>query len=85
MTFLSGKRARRDTYNYTLRDGRKVVQFGITNNPERRIDEHERDGKRFTSVTIDFPCSRETALELERQAIETYKQNQGKRPRYNKV
>lgn len=54
---MSRKRAQRDTYNYTLRDGRKVVQFGITNDPERRIVQHERDGKRFTTVTIEFPHS----------------------------
>ena len=35
--------AKRDTYNYTLRDGRKVVHRGITNDPERREREHQQE------------------------------------------
>lgn len=33
---------KRDTYNYTFRNGRKVSHRGVTNNPERREKEHQR-------------------------------------------
>ena len=34
--------ARRDTYNYTYRVGRRIAHRGITNNPTRREKEHQR-------------------------------------------
>ena len=34
--------ARRDTYNYTYRVGRRIAHRGITNNPARREREHQR-------------------------------------------
>ena len=34
--------AKRDTYNYTYRVGRRVSHRGITNNPSRREREHQR-------------------------------------------
>ena len=34
--------AKRDTYNYTFRVGRKVSHRGISSNPERREKEHQR-------------------------------------------
>lgn len=77
----------RDTHRYILRDGRKIVQFGITNAPPDRAEEHARDGKRFTSMTVVGPAvTRDSALDWERDRIETYQENHdGKRPRYNKV
>ncbi len=76
---------KRDTYNYTMRDRGKIVYHGITDNPDRRIFEHENSGKRFTSATIDaYPCSRDTALDRERDRIESYERNhRGRKPRYN--
>jgi predicted GIY-YIG superfamily endonuclease len=78
-------RAQRDAYNYTLRNNHKVVYHGVTNDPERRINEHTNGGKKFSSYTIGFPCSREEAFRRERDAIDTYRDNQGRRPRYNKT
>lgn len=42
--------AKRDTYNYTYRVGRRVSHRGITNNPARREREHQlaRPGGKLT-------------------------------------
>jgi hypothetical protein len=76
-----------DTYNYTLRDGRKVVYHGISNDPDRRFIEHDNSRKRFTSMIVDsHPCSHDTALYRERERIEIHQHNHhGKRPRYNRT
>jgi len=80
-----GKRAKRDTVNYTLRRGSKVVYKGITNNPERRVAEHKREGKKFTSMTTGVKVSRKTAQKREKAGIKSYRKNHsGKKPRYNK-
>jgi hypothetical protein len=78
---------RRDTHRYILRDGPQIVQFGITNGPLDRAEEHLRDGKRFTRMTVvGSPVTRDTALDWERDRIEGYQRShEGKRPRYNKV
>ena len=34
--------AKRDTYNYTFRVGRRISHQGVTNNPSRRQREHRR-------------------------------------------
>jgi predicted GIY-YIG superfamily endonuclease len=69
-----------------LRDGRDIVQYGISNDPEARVNEHADKHKRFTSVKVVGPAvSRETALEWERHRIRMYKGAHGRRPRYNKV
>jgi hypothetical protein len=70
-----------------LRDGREIVQFGITNGSVDRAQEHLRSGKRFTTMTVEGPAvTRDTALDWERNRIETYQANHGgRRPRYNKV
>ena len=77
----------RDTYRYVLRDGRKIVQFGISNGPRDRLNEHENDGKRFTTMAVVGPAvTREAALAWERKRIESYQQSHGgKKPQYNKI
>jgi predicted GIY-YIG superfamily endonuclease len=82
---MSRKRVQRDTYNYKLRKGRTVVYGGITNDPSRRKLEH-RTNKNFTSMHVDpAPRSRENARRIERDRLETYKRNQSRKPKYNKV
>ena len=84
---MGHRRAVRDTYNYTLtgRHGEDLYH-GITTDPERREAQHRADGKRFANLVRDaFPCSRETARQRERDRIETYERNQGRKPRYNKA
>jgi hypothetical protein len=77
----------RDTYRYVLRDGRNVVQYGISDHPEVRAYAHELDGKQFTGIsTVGPPVTRESAQDWERDMIEAYQRShRGKKPRYNKV
>lgn len=77
----------RDTRRYILRDGREIVQFGITNGPVDRAEEHLRDGKRFTTMSVVGPAvTRDAALDWERDRIESYQVTHGgAKPRYNKV
>ena len=63
--------ARRNTYNYTFRVGRKISHRGITNNPRRRQQEHRRvrpNGK----LTINGRAKTRTgALRCERTQAKT--------------
>lgn len=60
------KRAGRDTYLYHLKQGRKIVYTGITDDPERRELEHRSAGKRFTHMFVrPYPSSRKTAHKRE--------------------
>jgi predicted GIY-YIG superfamily endonuclease len=79
------RRAERDTYNYTLRDGRKVVYHGITNDPDRRLREQENSGKRFTSMCLGTKVTRSTAEAREQRRLTNYRYKNGKNPRYNKT
>lgn len=81
---LGKKRAKRNTYPYVLKDERKIVYIGITNDTERREQEHKAEGKKFTSMIPDFPCSEKTAHKHEQEKIERYKRShKGKKPKYN--
>lgn len=42
----------RNIYKYELKEGNKVVYIGITNNPERRENEHLLEGKVFDKMNI---------------------------------
>jgi hypothetical protein len=77
----------RDTFRYVLRDGREVVQYGISDHPEARAYSHEINGKRFTGMSVVGPAvTRESAQGWERDMIEAYERSHGgKKPRYNKV
>ena len=79
--------AKRDYHRYELRDGRDIVQFGITNDPERREQEHEADGKRFTTMNIKGTAvTKDSAEQCEEERLESYrKHHQGKNPKYNKT
>ena len=60
------------------------VYIGITNDPERREDEHKQD-KDFDRMKVEGPCvSRETAGEWEKDALDKYRKGHGGRaPKYN--
>ena len=79
------RRACRDTYNYELKQGRRVVYRGITNNPNRRFQEHLQSGKRFTyMVWSAYPLSRKSARKREKTSIQRYERSHfGRKPRYN--
>jgi len=77
---------KRDTYRYTLWDGRRKVYAGTTENPDQRKQQHRAKGWRFTTMHREGPVvTRETALEWEQNALEAYRRGHGGRnPRYNK-
>lgn len=82
------KRKPRDTVNYTLCDWMGFpVYYGITNNLNRRLREHERDGKVFSDVKSSRKRSRERAEREETQSIRDYQGNNilGIAPHYNTV
>jgi len=77
---------KRDTYLYELRDKGKCVYRGISNDVDRRVKEHERSGKRFTTIWVsNVPTRRKTALKDEKIGVDTYRRTHGKRPRHNKI
>ena len=43
-------KTKRDTYNYNLKNGRKIVYKGTSNDLEKRANEHQSDGKKFTYI-----------------------------------
>lgn len=78
--------APRDTFRYELWRGSRRVQFGITNDPDRRCSEHVAAGKRFTVMEIVRPAvTRASARTWERGCIEAYARRKGRRPHYNKI
>ena len=63
--------ARRNTYNYTFRVGRKVSHRGITDNPARRQREHRR-ARPGGKLTVDGRAkTRAGALRTERRQTRT--------------
>lgn len=76
----------RDTYKYCIKDGREIVYYGITNDLERREQEHRNEGMNFTSMNkVGNVTTQEAAGKWEADNIQRYAtQHQGRRPRYNK-
>lgn len=84
VNFMSQQRVKQDTHNYQLKDGKRIVYQGISKNPEKRLEQHKRDGKKFTHMTIGPKRSRERANSDETKAIHRYqKSHRGKPPKYN--
>ena len=42
--------AERDIIKYQIKDGNEIVYYGITNDLERREQEHRSEGMDFTSI-----------------------------------
>jgi hypothetical protein len=62
----------RDTYRHILREGRYIVMYGVTVDPEAREAEHRRNHPRAV-MTIEHPAvTAEAALAWERTMIEQY-------------
>lgn len=75
----------RDTVTYELKQGNKVVYVGTTNDPERREQEHQMQGKKFGHMKVTSRRMTEGgAKQKEVERLSTYRQNQGKNPIYNK-
>lgn len=77
--------ADRDTYKYILKDGNEIVDYGITNDLERREQEHRNEGLKFTKMQkVGIATTREGAGAWEEASIQHYKDTHGgRRPRYN--
>jgi len=78
---------KRNYYRYELRDGRKIVYIGVTDDPSRREREHKSEGKRFTSMNIVGPAvTKGSAEQWEEKRLEQYcRSHGGKSPKYNKT
>ena len=76
----------RDTVTYELKQGRKVVYRGTTNDLEQRFEEHKDDEKRFSRMTVTSrKMTEEGAKKKEAKSLETYRKGHGGRnPLYNK-
>jgi len=56
----------RDTYKYHLKDGRRIVHRGITNDLNRREQEHRTEYPGSKIGQVGRRTTREAALEWER-------------------
>ena len=74
-------------HTYALYQGREKVYIGVTDDLERRLEEHREERKRFTRAEKTSVLMREkTALEREAAQLESYRgSHRGKNPRYNKT
>ena len=77
----------RNHSRYELRDKGKIVYVGITNDPERRKEEHKDEGKRFGSMNVVGPkVTHGGAEDWEESRLEQYRRSHGgKNPRYNET
>lgn len=75
---------KRTTCNYKLKDKNKIVYQGVTNDIDRRLKEHARSGKKFTSCEYSAKRTRNSALQHEAEDLKRYRSNQGRLPKYNK-
>ena len=75
----------RDTHRYELWQGHRKVYIGITNDPGRREGEHRAGGVDFDRMEIVGPAvTRDSALDWEQDALDTYMQGHGgETPEYN--
>ena len=76
---------KQDTVTYELKQGNKVLYIGITNDPERREQEHREEGKKFKRMKVTSRCmTEEGATKKEAERLTRYRKNQGRNPIYNK-
>lgn len=76
---------KQDTVTYELKQGNKVVYVGTTTDPERRLKEHEDEGKNFTHMKVTSRrMTEDGAKKKEAERLATYRKNQRKNPKYNK-
>lgn len=78
---------KRETFNYNLKVGKKIVYKGITNDLDKRSKQHEADGKDFTHIQkVGRAKTEEGASKAEAKQLATYrKNNKGNNPKYNKT
>lgn len=58
---------KRDTHKYHLKRGNRIIRSGITNDPDRREKEHQRDyGKDVHIQTVGRRTTRDGARDWEK-------------------
>ena len=72
-------------YRYTLRVRNRIVYFGITQDPERRAYQHEREGKPGKMRIQGRKVSLKTAEDWERRKIDAYRKRNGPDTLLNKA
>ena len=76
---------KKDTYVYKLVRGAEIVYIGITNDLERREQEHWED-KQFDEMhVIKGPCTREETEKLESIQLRLYSLFHNHLPEYNQT
>lgn len=75
----------RDTKKYELFDKNRLVYVGISNDIERRVNEHRAEGMQFTRVEqVGRASTRQSASDWETSRLQTYMDNHGgELPKYN--
>ncbi len=78
---------RRNYHRYELRQGHQIVYAGITNDPERREEEHREEGKRFSGMSTVGPAvTKATAERWEEERLEAFRNtHRGQNPKYNET
>jgi predicted GIY-YIG superfamily endonuclease len=78
---------KRDTHNYNLKSGKKIVYKGTTNDLDKRAKEHKDDGKKFTHMqkTGRVKTTDGASKEEARQLSAFRRSHGGKNPKYNKT
>lgn len=75
----------RNNWLYVLRDGHRIVYYGITKDPDGRSVEHTNSRKRFTHMAVvSAGLTRISAEDREGYKIQRYqRQHCGRPPKYN--
>ncbi len=78
---------KRETFNYNLKVGNKVVYKGITKDLGKREREHKNDGKEFDKIEkVGRVKTESSASKTEADQLKTYRNNHGgENPKYNKT
>lgn len=77
----------RDTFNYNLRLGNRIVYIGQTGDLEAREAAHRAEGKEFSKIEkVGIAKTEAGAIKAERDALARYRRNHGgENPKYNKT
>ena len=68
---------KRSHYKYELKKGNKLLYVGITNDPQRRLEEHTQTKKFGHMVIVGNASTKVGAENWETKRIETYARNHG--------
>lgn len=74
-----------DTYVYKLVRNGQTVYIGITNDLERREEEHRKDKVFDKMLVIKGPCTREDAEKMESVQLRLFSFSHNHLPEYNQT